>query len=507
MKLEELRKLSKDDLINPPKNDENVVVRKVFTHVRCDKHQLMMKDSFVFKHLRECTRTQSGGRSSRKIVELYPMSIFMNAINVRELIFRFMKFDLWYKVIHLKRTLHMFLTSQPTLISIPVPPQRQYHEHLLVAEMTDFEMTVDFQKIPFGKSLIGAPAILKSHAKFSFDDDLYELMVDSREYTIEGILGTGSFGSCYQVALKANSESKAACKVIKIYPEIALLIETEVELQKACHDHVNVVRLLSSFNFRNQFQLILMELCPNGSLIDLQVKHKFIDFDDLLPIVRQIMKGIEYIHSQNVIHRDLKPDNVLICENQRVKIADFSLAIKCDAKKEDVKAFCGTIPYMAPEIVNKEGAVFASDIWAIGVMVYYMYYGWRPFDNGSLDMIGHQSRIYERIRKAHYHINPAFLEPGLAHFFSKVFEIRTERRPLANEILSTPLFKYESRVQRERIPRAKETVTIVPVYILSHDKMYVHILERSNAQFEKMQFHSLQNTELKVVDAGSFVKT
>ncbi len=88
-----------------------------------------------------------------------------------------------------------------------------------------------------------------------------------------------------------------------------------------------------------------------------------------LDIVRQVLLGLQYLHSRNICHRDIKPSNLILDDKGTLKIVDFGFAIKSEGK---LKNICGTLNYMAPELLklgqDYDGA--AADIWAVGIVLY-----------------------------------------------------------------------------------------------------------------------------------------
>jgi polo-like kinase 1 len=95
----------------------------------------------------------------------------------------------------------------------------------------------------------------------------------------------------------------------------------------------------------------------------------------------QVLDGLEYLHSQKIIHRDLKLGNLFLNENMCVKIGDFGLATKIDFYGEKKKTICGTPNYIAPEIIESKGHSYEVDVWSFGVIMYTLVYGRPPFES------------------------------------------------------------------------------------------------------------------------------
>lgn len=111
----------------------------------------------------------------------------------------------------------------------------------------------------------------------------------------------------------------------------------------------------------------------------------------------QLLSGVEYMHSNKVIHRDLKMGNIFLNSNMEMKIGDFGLAAKLEFIEEKKRTMCGTPNYIAPEIV--EGIVghsYEVDVWSIGVICYAMLYGRPPFETNEV------RATYQRIKACDY---------------------------------------------------------------------------------------------------------
>lgn len=93
----------------------------------------------------------------------------------------------------------------------------------------------------------------------------------------------------------------------------------------------------------------------------------------------QVLEGLEYLHAQKIIHRDLKLGNLFLNEHMNIKIGDFGLATRIDFYGEKKKTICGTPNYIAPEILESKGHSYEVDVWSVGVIIYTLIYGRPPF--------------------------------------------------------------------------------------------------------------------------------
>jgi len=150
----------------------------------------------------------------------------------------------------------------------------------------------------------------------------------------------------------------------------------EFEMMNVLH-HPRLIRLVEVYDSRDQMTLI-SELATGGELLDVITSEKYITEIEIARIVFQILEGIEYMHSKSIGHLSLTPCDILFTRpgGAEVKICDFSLAKRIVGV---VKMEYGQPEYVAPEIVNGEGATFASDMWSIGIITYLMLSGVSPF--------------------------------------------------------------------------------------------------------------------------------
>lgn len=172
------------------------------------------------------------------------------------------------------------------------------------------------------------------------------------------------------------------------------LVQNEIRIhRKLKHNHV--VELIESFQDKKHIYLV-QSLCPNYTLRGLQKHRGTVTIHECRYFIYQILRGAQYIHENDVIHRDLKPSNILIDKNLQMKIGDFGLAIKTDDPRLKSKSICGTTQYLAPEVVNRKGFEFVSDVWAIGVIAFILLFGYKPFEENDLEA------VHRRIVRADY---------------------------------------------------------------------------------------------------------
>lgn len=203
------------------------------------------------------------------------------------------------------------------------------------------------------------------------------------DYVMDQKIGEGSFGQVCVVTHRLTGQRRA-CKRVAINTDMdRRLVETEIQLLKKL-DHGNIMRLSECYVDGPSLYLI-SELCEGGTLLQGFARHG--SEAQAAAAVRQILSATAYCHARGVIHRDLKPDNVLYATkapDSAVKVIDFGLAdflqrLRAVAGGKAMER-AGTLAFMAPEMLSSDGSYGEKvDVWAIGCILYLLITGQHPF--------------------------------------------------------------------------------------------------------------------------------
>lgn len=212
-------------------------------------------------------------------------------------------------------------------------------------------------------------------------------------------IGSGSYGDvfhCKHTGDKAEDPPRAlAAKVIhKLDPAknkadkveiFERFISREIEIT-ASLDHENVVNYVEHFE-NDKNVILVMDYAFHGDLLCYMRLHDLNganDFPKTTNFCAQIVKGITYLHQREIIHRDLKLENVLVAKNERLLISDFGLARIMNPGDRST-TFCGSAAYCPPEILQtKSYSGYSADIWALGCIIFCILTGSMPFGDSSL---------------------------------------------------------------------------------------------------------------------------
>ncbi|XP_070500711.1 testis-specific serine/threonine-protein kinase 3-like [Chironomus tepperi] len=243
----------------------------------------------------------------------------------------------------------------------------------------------DGSKINSTKSSISHDSDNAGHSKSIFEEN---------GFTFIKKIGTGSY-SKVKLAYSKKQNGLVAIKIVSKYqvPEEFLRRFLYNEIKVASFlKHENIIKYYQSIETTHRLYII-MQNAEHGSILDLIHKQKRIPEARACSIFHQILAGVEYCHSQGVAHRDIKCENILFDANYTVKLIDFGFA-KCmnpvpkTADSNLSETYCGSYAYASPEILKGVPYdPFASDIWAMGCVLYTMIHGRLPFDDRNLSKL------------------------------------------------------------------------------------------------------------------------
>ncbi|XP_055839411.1 myosin light chain kinase, smooth muscle-like isoform X1 [Episyrphus balteatus] len=247
-------------------------------------------------------------------------------------------------------------------------------------------------------------------------------------------LGKGRFGVVYKVQEKDTSQILAA-KVIKCIKSIdRQKVKEEISIMQSLQ-HPKLLQLAASFESPREIVMV-MEYITGGELFERVVADDFtLTERDCILFLRQVCEGVDYMHSQSIVHLDLKPENIM-CHTRtshQIKIIDFGLAQRLNTDSP-VRVLFGTPEFIPPEIISYEPISFQSDMWSVGVVCYVLLSGLSPF-MGDTD-----SDTFSNITRADYDFeDDAFdtVSQEAKDFISNLLIHRKEDRLTAKECLES----------------------------------------------------------------------
>mmetsp|Transcript_12347 Transcript_12347/g.30397 ORF Transcript_12347/g.30397 Transcript_12347/m.30397 type:complete len:1026 (+) Transcript_12347:119-3196(+) len=261
------------------------------------------------------------------------------------------------------------------------------------------------------------------------------------EYRVRKRIGKGGFGSVYMVTSTRTGKTHAIKRIsMKGTPQAELeSMQMEIQLLKYLK-HPNIVTYIDVINEPKLGYLnIVLELCEQGSLAS--ILKDFGSFPEPLTCryVSQVLMGLDFLHQQGVIHRDIKGANILADKEGNVKLADFGVATKLKNNDPDNQLPAGTTYWMAPEIVKMTGQLsYACDIWSLGSTIIELLTGQPPYF--ELPMM---SACFRIVQDDHPPLPPRISEDCKA-FLMSCFQKDPQRRLHASVLLKHEWLKGQA---------------------------------------------------------------
>ncbi|CAL8104353.1 unnamed protein product [Calicophoron daubneyi] len=244
--------------------------------------------------------------------------------------------------------------------------------------------------------------------------------VSSKDFEILRVLGQGSFGRVFLVR-KTTGADKGTLYAMKVLKKAILRVRdrlrTKVERDILTQiKHPFIVNLLYAFQTEGKVYLIL-EFLQGGDLFSRLSREYMFTEEDVKFYLAELALALDYLHQRGIIYRDLKPENILLNKDGHIRLTDFGLSK--EAVFEEVGgrtfSFCGTVEYMAPEVVNRHGHGPAADWWSFGVLMYELLTGNLPFQSE------HRKETMQLILKAKLSM-PQFLSPEAQSLLRALFK-------------------------------------------------------------------------------------
>lgn len=272
-----------------------------------------------------------------------------------------------------------------------------------------------------------------------------QLDFEKHGFSFGNKIGCGAFATVNTAMYSKSTEQdkrrrvKLACKIIDQSQTssdyLTKFLPRELEILTKI-DHPNLIQVHSIFQ-RKQKIYIFMQNAECGDLFRFIRDNGVVKQTWTKYWFYQLASAIQYLHSINIAHRDLKCENILLSRHMNVKVSDFGFAKICKPRRMDMielsRTFCGSIAYAAPEILmNQPYDPKRSDVWSMGVILFIMMFGSMPFDDSSF------STMIEDQKRRRMHVNPKIemkLTRGCKRMLRSLLEPDLEIRIKSNEIL------------------------------------------------------------------------
>ncbi|XP_038273315.1 ribosomal protein S6 kinase alpha-6 isoform X2 [Dermochelys coriacea] len=217
---------------------------------------------------------------------------------------------------------------------------------------------------------------------------------DPAQFELLKVLGQGSFGKVFLVRkiIGPDAEQLYAMKVLKkaslkVRDRVRTKMERDILVEV---NHPFIVKLHYAFQTEGKLYLIL-DFLRGGDVFTRLSKEVMFTEEDVKFYLAELALALDHLHSLGIVYRDLKPENILLDEAGHIKLTDFGLSKESVDQEKKAYSFCGTVEYMAPEVVNRRGHNQSADWWSFGVLMFEMLTGTLPFQgkdrNETMNMI------------------------------------------------------------------------------------------------------------------------
>eukprot|EP00899_Mesostigma_viride_P028194 jgi/Mesvir1/855/Mv17428-RA.1 len=207
-------------------------------------------------------------------------------------------------------------------------------------------------------------------------------------YHIIELIGEGSFGKVYRGRRKYTGQITAMKFIMKHGKSEKDIrnLRQEIEILRNLR-HDNIIQMLDAFETKTEF-CVVTEFAQ-GELFEILEDDQNLPESEVRLIARQLVKALHYLHSNRIIHRDMKPQNILISSGGKVKLCDFGFARAMSCNTMVLTSIKGTPLYMAPELVQELPYNHTADLWSLGVILYELFVGQPPFYTNSIYSLIH----------------------------------------------------------------------------------------------------------------------
>ncbi|KAF3344783.1 hypothetical protein VdG2_06969 [Verticillium dahliae VDG2] len=291
----------------------------------------------------------------------------------------------------------------------------------------------------------------------------------SNKYNKVGQIGKGAFAIVHKVTSKFDGKPYAAKELEKRRFMKNGVLDQKVENEMRIMQKNNVVRYIEHFDWENRLLIIIMEFVPGGDLGRLVAERGILPEVLVQRMATQLLSAMDYLHENNITHRDVKPDNILVqsIDPFEVKLTDFGLSKMVDNEQTFLRTFCGTLLYCAPEVYSEyleyddhgfrqprgksrrappgQRYDHAIDIWSLGGVLFYALTGKPPYPvrNGIS-----YSELLHQIMTTNLNTEP-LVEAGVSDdaigFLGSMLQRRPEHRATVHDLQGDPWLGGQKR--------------------------------------------------------------
>ena len=264
------------------------------------------------------------------------------------------------------------------------------------------------------------------------------------DYKIGKKIGIGAFSAVYECE---HNITKEICAVKIIHKEIfqkvdRVYLNNEIAILKLVN-HPNVIHLKETYEDKENIYIVL-ELIKDGDFFDFINNKSCLTDNELKPIMKQLLEATAYLHEFGIVHCDIKPENILYDKTTGniIKLTDFGLS-RMILSNQKLNISCGTLQYVAPEILSSKGSGMESDMWSIGVIMYLLVNGKLPYDANT------SGEIFDKITMTSLHFRNC-VSQNAKNLILALLEPNPKERITAKNALSHSYFSQQNNQQNNQ---------------------------------------------------------
>lgn len=275
-----------------------------------------------------------------------------------------------------------------------------------------------------------------------------EQAFSSQGFTVIDKIGEGGFARAFRVKWDKYPDQIFVAKVIGIDSEERNRYESysaEIASLKTVY-HKNIIQFYHNFISTN-YVYIIMEYCNNGTLADYISQNGYMNAHDFGYFSKQCLEALDCCHKLQIAHRDIKPTNIMITDNNIIKICDFGIAHQLIRDDDSIRRFDGSLMFSAPEMQERiPHNPKKCDIWAMGITFYYLVTGKFPWK-------------YNERKELTYHILhttpnfPQHVPLPIVKIIGSMIHKTPDSRPSAEKLLSSSFYtKFSLSIEKKNLP-------------------------------------------------------
>ena len=258
-------------------------------------------------------------------------------------------------------------------------------------------------------------------------------------FTILQKVGQGNYGSVYKVRNNITGEILAA-KICKIVSNNTESFYKEINMLKQC-DSPYILKYYSSY-IKNNTVWIILEFCEGGSLLDImRITNKFYTEKEIASIIKMVLKGLQFLHAQRKIHRDIKAGNILLTDEGVAKLGDFGVSAQLTNSISKKVSKIGTPYWMSPEVISQKSYDSKCDIWSLGITCIELAEGEPPYSEVRTFLV--MKKILNNPPKGL--TNPNLWSNDFNDFIQKCLIFNPAQRPTAAQLLNHNFIKNNNQ--------------------------------------------------------------